>query len=108
MRTTTQQMRLLTVVILLSGLWTGSLFGAKKGNDAAEHAKKAIELVQQKQYDAAVAEFTVAIQADPKNGRLYANRGAALRAAGMAIATTDQGNSQAKLQQALADCAKAI
>ena len=109
MRTTTQKIRLLIVVILLSGLPIGSSFGAKKGGDAAaEHAKKGIELTQQKQYDAAVVEFTAAIQADPKNARLYASRGAALRAAGMAIAGTDQGNSQAKLQQALADCAKAI
>lgn len=108
MRTTTDQMRLLIVVILLSGLSLGPVFGAKKGNAAAEHATKGIELVGQKQYDAAVAEFSAAIQADPKNGRWYANRGAALRAAGMAIAGTDQGNSQAKLQQALADCAKAI
>jgi tetratricopeptide (TPR) repeat protein len=108
MRITTQQISLLTVVILLSGVSVGSVWGAKKGNAGAEHATKGVELVQQKQYDAAVAEFTAAIQADPKNARLYASRGAALRAAGMALAATDQANSQAKLQQALADCAKAI
>ena len=109
MRTTTDQVRLLIVVTLLSGMGVGPLWGApKKAPAGADHAAKGAELVQQKQYDAAVAEFTEAIKADPKNGRNYANRGAALRAAGNALAATDQGNSQAKLQQALADCAKAI
>ena len=109
MRTTTNQIRLLIVVILLSAPGVAPLWAAaKKGNAAAEHASKGVELVQQKQYDAAVTEFTAAIQADPKNARYYASRGAALRAAAVAIAATDQGNSQAKLQQALADCAKAV
>ena len=112
MRTTTQHIRLLTVVILLSGLSIGSLLGAKKGNaDAgAEHATKGIALVQQKQgTDAAAAEFTEAIQAIPENPTLYAI--AARRYLSSRYGDCNDRPGQLpneKSQQALADSSKAI
>src|SRR5438128_1430561 len=50
------------------------------GADVGNHVNKGVELAQQKQYDAAIAEFTLAIKANPKNARAYLNRGTAYRA----------------------------
>src|ERR1035437_8932077 len=95
MSTSTDQIRKGIVVILFSGLLATPVFARKGGGSADAHTAKGFELVQQKQYDAAVAEFTKAIQADPKDAKNYSNRGTALRALG-------------KLPEALADCSKAI
>ena len=50
------------------------------GADVGSHVNKGVELAQQKQYDAAIGEFTLAIKANPKNARAYVNRGTAYRA----------------------------
>src|SRR3982074_2042224 len=72
----------------------GTLQAKRKGG-GGDHMAKGAELAQQKQYDAAVAEFTQAIEADPKDPRTYTNRGTAYRASG-------------KFAEAMADFSKAI
>ena len=67
----------------------------KDQSDVGSHVNKGVALAQQKQYDAAIAEFNAAIQANPKNVRAYVNRGTAYRA-------------QQKYDLAMADFAKAI
>jgi len=44
-------------------------------SDSSSHVNKGAELVRQKHYDAAIAEFTAAIQADPNDANTYARRG---------------------------------
>ena len=51
------------ILIGMAGVTTG--LAAKSGGGSAAHVNKGVELAQQKQYDAAVAEFNAAIQADP-------------------------------------------
>jgi tetratricopeptide (TPR) repeat protein len=63
----------------------------------ASHMQRGIELAQQKNFDGAVAEFTKAIEANPKDPRGYTNRGTAYRA----------GNPP-HLAEAFADFSKAI
>lgn len=65
-------------------LWISLSEGlAKEKSGGGEGAtRKGIELAEQKQFDAAIAEFTKAIQADPGNARYYRNRGSAYRQAG--------------------------
>jgi Flp pilus assembly protein TadD len=78
-------------------LWLGAIeIGfAKPPAGGAGHMQRGIELAQQKQYDAAIAEFTKAIQANPKDARGYTNRGTAYRASN-------------RLADAIADFSKAI
>jgi tetratricopeptide (TPR) repeat protein len=64
---------------------------------AASHMQRGIELAQQKNFDAAVAEFTKAIEANPKDPRGYTNRGTAYRA-----------SNPPRLPDAYADFSKAI
>src|SRR5438477_12302259 len=68
---------------------------AKPPAEGAGNMQRGIELAQQKQYDAAIAEFTKAIQANPKDARGYTNRGTAYRASN-------------RLPDAIADFSKAI
>src|SRR5437660_7889107 len=68
---------------------------AKPAAGAASHMQRGIELAQQKNFDAAVAEFTKAIEANPKDPRGYTNRGTAYRASN-------------RLPDAYADFSKAI
>ena len=42
---------------------------------AAEHANKAVQLSQQGAFDQAIEEFNKAIEANPKDARLYNDRG---------------------------------
>src|SRR5947209_17503690 len=58
-------------------------FAAKgdSGGAAAGHKAKGIELAQARQYDAAIAEFSAAIAANPKDSGAYHDRGTAYRAA---------------------------
>ena len=63
--------------------------------EAAVHGNKGNELAQAAKYDEAIVEFTTAIELNPKDDRLYIDRGRVYRAA-------------AKLPEALADFAKAI
>src|SRR6266567_2578678 len=70
---------------------------AKPAGGAASHMQRGIELAQQKNFDAAVAEFTKAIEANPKDPRGYTNRGTAYRA-----------SNPPRLPDAYADFSKAI
>src|SRR5436190_24124639 len=53
----------------------------KPAAGAASHMQRGIELAQEKNFDSAVAEFTNAIEANPKDPRGYTNRGTAYRQA---------------------------
>src|SRR5689334_16324884 len=62
------------ILILFTLLGSASFAEAKKATGLNEF-QKGNELFDQKQYDQAIAEFTKAIQADPKQGQFYTNRG---------------------------------
>ena len=71
--------------------------------------QRGIEMAQQKNYDGAVAEFTKAIQANPKDARGYTNRATAYRqAAEAAERTGDSAGAATRYSAALADFSKAI
>src|SRR5690242_19399395 len=75
----------------------------------ASHMQRGIELAEQKSYDAAVAEFAKAIQANPKDPRGYTNRGTAYRQGAQAAqAAGDSGGAATRYSAALADFSKAI
>src|SRR5215471_10904784 len=59
---------------------------AQKSADGSAHMQRGIELAQQKNYEGAIAEFTKAIEANPKDPRGYTNRGTAYRQAAQAAA----------------------
>src|SRR6188508_1139801 len=84
---------------------------AKKpaASGGGNHMQRGIELAQQKHFDAAVAEFTKAIEANPKDPRGYANRGTAYRqAARTAMAAGDQEGASTRYQSAMADFSKFV
>ncbi|MGZ5503464.1 MAG: tetratricopeptide repeat protein [Chthoniobacterales bacterium] len=66
-----------TVVALLCLAQSG--MGAEKkpaaGGGGAEHGNKAVQLAQQGAFDAAIEEFNKAVAANPKDYRLYNDRG---------------------------------
>ena len=93
MSITKDQFRIAAIVALLVSGLLAPLHAKSKGG--GDHLAKGVELAQQKQYDAAIAEFTKAIEANPKDARGYTNRGFAYRASG-------------KIAEALADFTKAI
>ena len=64
-------------------------------NDPGGHSAKGFEFAKKKEYDKAIAEFTEAINADPKDAMNYFNRATAYRGAG-------------KMDEARADFSKAI
>src|SRR5439155_3242112 len=71
--------------------------------------QRGIELAKQKHFDAAVAEFTKAIEGNSKDPRGYANRGTAYRqAARTAVASGDSEGTSTRYQTALADFSKYI
>src|SRR6266403_4263666 len=83
-----------------SFLWLAVVHIALAKKPAAgggNHMQRGIELAQQKHFDAAVAEFTKAIEANPKDPRGYTNRGTAYRA-----------SNPPRLPEAYADFSKAI
>src|SRR5438132_10887228 len=81
----------------------------KPAAGGGNHMQRGIELAQQKHFDAAVAEFTKAIEGNPKDPRGYANRGTAYRqAARTAVAAGDQEGASTRYQSALADFSKYI
>src|SRR4051812_23356977 len=102
MRKKPNQVKRIVMALLISSLVATPLMAKKASGGgggaaaAVEHAKKAVELLQQKQFEAAANEFTQAIAADPKDARMYANRAVALRAI------------PGRLPEALADCSKAV
>jgi len=93
MSITKNQFRIAITVAVLTGVFITPCPAKSKGG--GDHTARGVELAQQKQYDAAIAEFTKAIEAAPKDARAYTNRGTAYRASG-------------KLQEAIADFSKAI
>src|SRR5438093_9549704 len=81
----------------------------KPAAGGGNHMQRGIELAQQKHFDAAVAEFTKAIEANPKDPRGYANRGTAYRqGARAAVAAGDQEGAATRYQAAMADFSKYI
>src|SRR6267378_1376121 len=100
-------------IITVSFFWIAAaqIAFAKKpaGGGGGNHMQRGIELAQQKHFDAAVAEFTKAIEANPKDARGYANRGTAYRqGARTAIAAGDQEGASTRYQSALADFSKYV
>src|SRR6184192_917537 len=100
-------------IITVSFLWIAGaqIAFAKKpaGGGGGNHMQLGIELAQQKHFDAAVAEFTKAIEANPKDPRGYANRGTAYRqAARAAVAAGDQEGASTRYQSAMADFSKYV
>src|SRR6184192_525419 len=95
-----------------SFLWLAAVHIALAKKPAAgggNHMQRGIELAQQKQFDAAAAEFTKAIEGNPKDPRGYANRGTAYRqGARTALAAGDSEGASTRYQAALADFAKYI
>src|SRR2546430_10765469 len=84
-------------------------FTKKPAGGGGNHMQRGIELAQQKHFDAAVAEFTKAIEANPKDPRGYANRGTAYRQAGRAaVAAGGQGGGSNGLSSADAGFSKYI
>jgi tetratricopeptide (TPR) repeat protein len=68
------------VAVALLCITSGTLCAQKKGSGggggaAMEHANKAVKLSQEGALDAAIAEFTLAIEANPKDPRFYMDRG---------------------------------
>src|ERR1043166_3536377 len=59
--------------------------------DGGSHIARGIELAEQKHFDAAVAEFSKAIEESPKDPRRYANRGTAYRQGGRAAEAGNEG-----------------
>src|SRR2546430_2285441 len=93
MTTKDQIGKAIVVAIIVSVLIGPAYAKSKKGG--GDHLARGVELAQQKQYDAAIAEFDKAVEADPKDPRNYTNRGTAYRASG-------------KFAEAMADFSKAI
>src|SRR2546429_5201301 len=84
-------------------------FTKKPAGGGGNHMQRGIELAQQKHFDEAAAEFTKAIEANPKDPRGYANRGTAYRqAARAAVAAGDQEGASTRYQSAMAGFAKYI
>lgn len=66
--------RFTPILIVFALLGLASFAEGKKAAGINEY-QKGNELFDQKQYDQAIAEFTKAIQADPKQAPFYTNRG---------------------------------
>ena len=64
------------IITILIGALAGTAEARRRGGGGGggDHMSKGIELAQQKQYDAAIVEFTKAIEASPKDVRNYTNR----------------------------------
>src|SRR5438034_11259691 len=74
-------------------------FTKKPAGGGGNHMQRGIELAQQKHFDEAAAEFTKAIQANPKDTRGYANRGTAYRqGARAAVAAGDSEGASTRYQ----------
>src|SRR6266702_1293295 len=81
----------------------------KPAAGGGNHMQRGIELAQQKQFDAAAAEFTKAIEGNPKDPRGYANRGTAYRqGARAAVAAGDSEGASTRYQSSLADFSKYV
>src|SRR2546426_4123866 len=100
-----------TLSILFVGLLIVPVAQAKSrgGGEGGDHAKRGEELINQKQYDAAIAEFTKEVQANPGDPRAYDRRGTAYRAAARASAAVGDGaGASMKFVSAITDFSKEI
>src|SRR4029077_13061125 len=100
-------------IAAVSFLWLAAVHIAlaKKppAGGGGDHIQGGIELAQQNHYDDAAAEFTKAIEANPKDPRGYANRGTAYRqGARAAVAAGDSEGASTRYQSAMADFSKYI
>ena len=91
----------LILSILLSALFFGApVASAKKrggGGDTEGHRRKGVELIDAKQFDQAIAEFTKEVEAAPGEPAAYRDRGTAYRAAARAAELAgDQAGASAK------------
>src|ERR1700694_3258392 len=98
----------------LSILFVGLLFmlvshSKSRGGGGEDHANRGEELINQKQYDAAIAEFNKEVEANPGDPRAYDHRGTAYRAAGRAAAAAGDGAGAClKFVSSIADFSKEI
>src|SRR5205085_6199752 len=100
-------------LILLSGLFFAPpvAMAKKRGGegDTEGHRRKGVELIDAKQYDQAIAEFSKEVEAAPGEPGAYRDRGTAYRvAARAAVAAGDGPASAAKFGAAVADFSKEI
>src|ERR1700736_5504379 len=101
----------LTLSILLAGMVFAPPGYAKRrgGGDADEHRRKALEFVDQKQFDKAIEEFNKEVEAAPDNPDAYRDRGTAYRGAGrVAAAAGDGPASAARFNSSVTDFTKII
>ena len=68
-------------------------------NDPGGHSAKGFEFAKKKEYDKAIAEFTEAINADPKDAMNYFNRATAYRGAGKMDEARAEFDSKETLQR---------
>src|SRR2546429_6952126 len=97
--------------VLLSALFFAApVASAKKrseGGDTEGHRRKGVELIDAKQYDQAIAEFTKEVEAAPGEPGAYRDRGTAYRvAARAAVAAGDGPPPAAKISGAGGDFLK--
>jgi tetratricopeptide (TPR) repeat protein len=94
-------LRIPTIVLSITcfALTGAAISGAQTNppaeSDSISHLNKGVELARQGQYDAAIAEFNAAIQADPNDAQAYERRGFSYR-------------SQKKYNEAITDYSKSL
>jgi len=70
----------LSIAAIVFALTIPSGEAKETGDASSNHNNKGVELAQQHQYEEAIKEFNLAIQANPKNAKAYVNRGSIFRA----------------------------
>jgi len=75
-------MNLRKSAMILAGLAASGLLACKKPDPAAEHRDKGDELLSKDEYEAAAAEYTLSLAADPKQDKLWEKKAAVLLSAG--------------------------
>ena len=68
--------------MILAGLAASGLLACKKPDPVAEHRDKGDELFAKDEYEAAAAEYTLSLAADPKQDKLWEKKAGALINAG--------------------------
>ena len=68
--------------ILLAALAAGGLFACKKPDPVAEHREKGDEQFNNEQWEAAAAEYTLSLEGDPKQEKVWEKKAGALMNAG--------------------------
>src|SRR5947207_15385415 len=70
----------LSIAAIVFALTIPRVEAKETGDASSNHNNKGVELAQQHQYEEAIKEFNLAIQANPKNAKAYVNRGSIFRA----------------------------